>query len=149
VVWFLLVWHSKPSCIISIPPQEPLCKPVALSARKAGGAFQPFERQKRAEAPASSATTAAASSVAAVVGDSSDGAPADTDAAGRRPRSGDKETSGDAEDKGSDRKDGKGGGEEGQSQAQAPARKPRRCWAPELHRRFLQALQQLGGSHGR
>ena len=148
MVWFLLVWHSKPSCIISIPPQEPLCKPVALSARKAGGAFQPFERQKRAEAPASSATTAAASSAAAVVGDSSDGAPVDTDAAERRPRSDDKETSGDAKDKGSGKKGSKGG-EEGQSQAQAPARKPRRCWAPELHRRFLQALQQLGGSHGR
>ena len=140
------LWSQEPQQRPSSPPspQPPLCKPVALSARKAGGAFQPFERQKRAEAPASSATTAAA-----VVGDSSDGAPADTDAAGRRPRSGDKETSGDAEDKGSDRKDGKGGGEEGQSQAQAPARKPRRCWAPELHRRFLQALQQLGGSHGR
>lgn len=32
---------------------------------------------------------------------------------------------------------------EGQSQ-----RKARRCWSPELHRRFLNALQQLGGSHG-
>nr|AVL95367.1 transcription factor MYB10 [Diospyros kaki] len=31
---------------------------------------------------------------------------------------------------------------EGQSQ-----RKARRCWSPELHRRFLHALQQLGGSH--
>ncbi|XP_030447387.2 transcription factor HHO2-like [Syzygium oleosum] len=31
---------------------------------------------------------------------------------------------------------------EGQAQ-----RKQRRCWSPELHRRFLQALQQLGGSH--
>ncbi|KAF6143777.1 hypothetical protein GIB67_016698 [Kingdonia uniflora] len=27
------------------------------------------------------------------------------------------------------------------------SRKARRCWSPELHRRFLQALQQLGGSH--
>lgn len=27
-------------------------------------------------------------------------------------------------------------------------RKARRCWSPELHRRFLQALQQLGGAHG-
>ncbi|XVF86051.1 hypothetical protein PTKIN_Ptkin17bG0169500 [Pterospermum kingtungense] len=26
-------------------------------------------------------------------------------------------------------------------------RKERRCWSPELHRRFLHALQQLGGSH--
>ena len=42
---------------------------------------------------------------------------------------------------------GDGGGKkedkEGQSQ-----RKARRCWSPELHRRFLHALQQLGGSHG-
>ncbi|XP_030548784.1 transcription factor HHO2-like [Rhodamnia argentea] len=34
--------------------------------------------------------------------------------------------------------------EEKEGQAQ---RKQRRCWSPELHRRFLQALQQLGGSH--
>lgn len=27
------------------------------------------------------------------------------------------------------------------------ARKARRCWSPELHRRFVSALQQLGGSH--
>ncbi|KAI5066790.1 hypothetical protein GOP47_0017318 [Adiantum capillus-veneris] len=27
-----------------------------------------------------------------------------------------------------------------------PARKARRCWSPELHRRFVNALQQLGGS---
>lgn len=26
-------------------------------------------------------------------------------------------------------------------------RKSRRCWSTELHRKFLQALQQLGGSH--
>ncbi|CAN8291449.1 unnamed protein product [Cochlearia groenlandica] len=26
-------------------------------------------------------------------------------------------------------------------------RKQRRCWSPELHRRFLHALQKLGGSH--
>lgn len=32
---------------------------------------------------------------------------------------------------------------EGQSQ-----RKTRRSWSPELHRRFLQALKELGGPHG-
>lgn len=26
-------------------------------------------------------------------------------------------------------------------------RKQRRCWSQELHKRFLHALQQLGGSH--
>ncbi|KAH7278508.1 hypothetical protein KP509_38G044700 [Ceratopteris richardii] len=29
---------------------------------------------------------------------------------------------------------------------QTPQRKPRRCWSAELHRRFVHALQQLGGS---
>ena len=28
------------------------------------------------------------------------------------------------------------------------SRKPRRCWSPELHRRFVKSLQQLGGAHG-
>lgn len=31
---------------------------------------------------------------------------------------------------------------------QQTARKQRRCWSPELHRRFVSALQQLGGSQG-
>lgn len=33
------------------------------------------------------------------------------------------------------------------SNVNQPARKARRCWSPELHRRFVNALQQLGGSH--
>ncbi|KAL0877584.1 hypothetical protein Bca101_027290 [Brassica carinata] len=43
---------------------------------------------------------------------------------------------------------GKGGEEERIHQQQSQTRrKQRRCWSPELHRRFLHALQQLGGSH--
>ncbi|EOX91319.1 hypothetical protein QUC31_003052 [Theobroma cacao] len=33
-----------------------------------------------------------------------------------------------------------------QQQQQQNSRKQRRCWSPELHRRFVDALQQLGGS---
>ncbi|POO03062.1 GARP transcription factor [Trema orientale] len=33
-----------------------------------------------------------------------------------------------------------------QQPQQQAARKQRRCWSPELHRRFVNALQQLGGS---
>ncbi|OIT29678.1 myb family transcription factor efm [Nicotiana attenuata] len=33
-----------------------------------------------------------------------------------------------------------------QLQQQQNARKQRRCWSPELHRRFIDALKQLGGS---
>lgn len=114
--------------------QELPCKPVALNATKTRGAFHPFEKEKRAEPelPASS-TTAAASS--AVVGDScGDKATSDTEVAHEKI----KDTNKDME------KDSK----EGQSSQQQHNRKARRCWAPELHRRFLQALQQLGGSHG-
>lgn len=32
---------------------------------------------------------------------------------------------------------------------QQTARKQRRCWSPELHKRFVNALQQLGGSQGK
>ena len=34
-------------------------------------------------------------------------------------------------------------------QQQALSRKQRRCWTPELHRRFVDALQQLGGPGGK
>ena len=34
------------------------------------------------------------------------------------------------------------------SQVAASKRKARRCWSPELHRRFVSALQELGGAEG-
>ncbi|KAI3731627.1 hypothetical protein L1987_62816 [Smallanthus sonchifolius] len=43
---------------------------------------------------------------------------------------------------------GRGGGCGGKSEDKGQSnRKARRCWSPELHRRFLHALQQLGGAH--
>lgn len=44
---------------------------------------------------------------------------------------------------------GKEGEERMHQQQSQTRRKQRRCWSPELHRRFLHALQQLGGSHGK
>ncbi|KAL9995339.1 putative transcription factor MYB-HB-like family [Helianthus debilis subsp. tardiflorus] len=41
---------------------------------------------------------------------------------------------------------GGGSGSKGEDKGQSN-RKARWCWAPELHRRFLQALQQLGDPH--
>ncbi|CAK9188367.1 unnamed protein product [Ilex paraguariensis] len=45
---------------------------------------------------------------------------------------------------------GSGGGRDGSKREEKEGKsekKARRCWSPELHRRFLQALQQLGGAH--
>ena len=43
---------------------------------------------------------------------------------------------------------GGSGKKEEQKEGQQSQRKQRRNWSPELHKRFLNALQQLGGSHG-
>uniref|UniRef100_A0ACD5YZE7 Uncharacterized protein n=1 Tax=Avena sativa TaxID=4498 RepID=A0ACD5YZE7_AVESA len=121
------LWSQQPQQ--SSHTKEVPCKPVALNATKTGGAFHPFEKNKRAEAeaPASSTTAPAASS--AVVGDTTDKAISHTEVHEKDVKDVEKD-----KDK------------EGQSQHN---RKPRRCWALELHRLFLQALQQLGGPHGR
>ncbi|KVI05329.1 transcription factor HHO3-like [Cynara cardunculus var. scolymus] len=42
--------------------------------------------------------------------------------------------------------DGGGGGSKGEDKGKSNI-KERRCWSTELHRRFLHALQQLGGAH--
>uniref|UniRef100_A0ACD5ZKA1 Uncharacterized protein n=1 Tax=Avena sativa TaxID=4498 RepID=A0ACD5ZKA1_AVESA len=109
------------------PQQSSHDKPVALNATKAGGAFHPFEKNKRAEAEAPASSTTAPAASYAVLGDSADKATSDTEMHEKDVKDVEKD-----KDK------------EGQSQ---PNRKPRRCWAPELHRLFLQALQQLGGPH--
>ncbi|KAK1616701.1 hypothetical protein QYE76_022218 [Lolium multiflorum] len=125
------LWSQQPQQLSHT--KEMPCKPVALNATKTGGAFHPFEKSKRTEpeVPASSTTAPA---ISAVVGDS-----------------GDKPNSDDSDEKEEDRKDvkdmeteEKDKDKEGQSQHN---RKPRRCWAPDLHRKFLHALQQLGGPH--
>ena len=44
---------------------------------------------------------------------------------------------------------GAAGAQRQHQQAQAQQqRKARRCWSPELHRRFVAALQRLGGAQG-
>ncbi|KAJ3692362.1 hypothetical protein LUZ60_012712 [Juncus effusus] len=37
--------------------------------------------------------------------------------------------------------------EKGEEKEKEDSRKTRRCWSPELHRHFVQALEQLGGPH--
>ncbi|KAK4428622.1 Transcription factor HHO3 [Sesamum alatum] len=40
-----------------------------------------------------------------------------------------------------------GGGNKKEPKERQSAKSARRCWSPELHNRFLQAVQQLGGSY--
>lgn len=89
-----------------------------MEVKKNGGAFQPFQREKNIEKSNGSRATEAPPS-----------APAMSSSAGAVTGGG-------------------SGKKEEQKEGQQSQRKQRRNWSPELHKRFLNALQQLGGSHG-
>ncbi|GMY18308.1 transcription factor HHO3-like [Fagus crenata] len=99
-------------------------KATVMEVKRNGGAFQPFHREK-----------SVGKSNAPVVVKTPSQAPVAPPAPALATPSSSAET---ATGVGSARR------EEKESQGQ---RKQRRNWSPELHRRFVQALQQLGGSH--
>ncbi|KAJ4909734.1 myb-like transcription factor family protein [Raphanus sativus] len=119
---------GKKAKVVEVKPNNSNC-----------GGFQPFQREKKRVFSESNdpqpAAVKAVDSAPAVKAVASAPAPATT-------TSSTTETCGVV---------GKGGEEhihQQQSQTQSQTRrKQRRCWSPELHRRFLHALQQLGGSH--
>ncbi|KAK6242843.1 SANT/Myb domain - like 10 [Theobroma cacao] len=95
----------------------------AVEVKRNGGAFQPFHREKTVEKSVPSVGKANASATST-----------STTESGSRGGGGGEANNGNTNSKKEEK--------EGQ-----PQRKQRRCWSPELHRRFLHALQQLGGSH--
>ncbi|XP_078177409.1 transcription factor NIGT1-like [Carex rostrata] len=129
------LWNQEPDASPPALPVEPPCKPIAVNARKMGGAFQPFEKEKLVPLPATSAGTT--SSTAGV----SSGAAATSSYVCAASESKDKEQEKEKET------DSEKGNDKGKDDPSQNNRKARRCWSPELHRRFLHALQQIGGSH--
>ncbi|KAI9071466.1 hypothetical protein K1719_046575 [Acacia pycnantha] len=109
------LWNPDPPTKEDLPR-----KAMVVEVKRNGGAFQPFHREDDnnvGKTNNNNITSAAKSTSPAAV-------PAMSSTAGGGGGSG---------SKGSEEKDGQG------------QRKQRRCWSPELHKRFLQALQQLGG----
>ncbi|KAK6157700.1 hypothetical protein DH2020_011948 [Rehmannia glutinosa] len=92
---------------------------VEVNRNGSGGAFHPFKKEKEKSVGGGCTTTAPANGAAPPPSTSST---ADTGGSG-------------------------GGGNKKEEKEGQSKRKARRCWSPELHKRFLQALQQLGGSH--
>ncbi|KAB5544739.1 hypothetical protein DKX38_012851 [Salix brachista] len=113
------LWNLFPD-----PPQkQDLPRKAAVTEVKrngAGCAFQPFHREKSAGKTSNQAIAKAPTSVPA----SKTSSTAVVATGGL--------------DGGSNKKEDQDGGNQ---------RKQRRCWSTELHRTFLHALQQLGGSH--
>ncbi|KAL3501663.1 hypothetical protein ACH5RR_036112 [Cinchona calisaya] len=118
------LWNQTPD-----PPKtEELPKKVAVMEVKkngSGGAFRPFKKEKEKSVAAANAGNKAEAPPPVPVAEASS-----TEETGG--------CNGEGNNVGSRKEEEK----EGQSQ-----RKSRRCWSPELHKRFLLALQQLGGAH--
>ncbi|XP_010527541.1 PREDICTED: myb family transcription factor EFM-like [Tarenaya hassleriana] len=114
------LWNQSPD---PQPKEDQAAKmKTVVEVKRNGGAFQPFQKEKLVpksnQQPVKATTSAPApASSQAVTG----GGKSELEEA--QPQQ--KQT---------------------QTQTQAQ-RKQRRCWSPELHRRFLNALQHLGGSH--
>lgn len=118
----------RESCVIFVPFLQDVSKKTAsvvgeVKNNGGGGAFQPFQKEK------SPLKTEAAPVVGKTLGSSS--VPEAT-------------TSSTAETASK----GSGGTSKREDKESQTQRKQRRCWSSELHRRFLHALQQLGGPHG-
>ncbi|CAI0459032.1 unnamed protein product [Linum tenue] len=148
------LWNQSPDP--PLPNEEVPRKAVVKEVRRngSGGAFQPFQKEKNSSGGGGggfvgksnggggggggnhdntiTVATAAATTPSSVL--SSSAAAAGT--SGGAPSVSNTNSNKQQQQKFVDNKE-----------AQAQQRKQRRCWSPELHRRFLHALQQLGGSH--
>ncbi|KAI3908506.1 hypothetical protein MKX01_009308 [Papaver californicum] len=115
-------------------------KKIELKKCGGGGAFQPFQSEtKGGKVINSIPTTTATTSI-----DMSNNMPSSM-AAATTSSTADNNNNNSNSNGNNKRKRGGGGDEE--EKENDLRRKTRRCWSPELHKRFLEALQQLGGSH--
>lgn len=108
-------------------------KATVVEVKKNGGAFQPFHKEKSVVKNTSTTATEQVKSAG-----KANSSPVAVPATSSTTETVSNKSSG----------GGAGGGESSKKEEKEGQRKQRRCWSPELHRRFLNALQQLGGSHG-
>lgn len=132
------LWTSTQQQAAS-PVQEMRVKPIVVEPKRPNGAFQPFQREKRdAVAAPASVHQPGAATVAPL--------PRPPQLACAASSTGD--TGGSSKGTGPGAGTAACGMESDDKEGQSSQRKARRCWSPELHGRFLEALQQLGGAHG-
>ncbi|CAN0870557.1 Transcription factor HHO3 [Linum grandiflorum] len=125
------LWNQPPDGTDPPSPKQMKCVPrkALVTEVKRNGAFHPFQKENITAAPAAAVALAPPSQVLpSAMSSTADATPT---VAG---------TSSVVSDGGNKQK------EEVDKEGEGK-RKRRRCWSPELHRRFLHALQQLGGSH--
>ncbi|RZC63652.1 hypothetical protein C5167_025409 [Papaver somniferum] len=112
---------------------------IELKKCGGGGAFQPFQSETTKGGNTNSIISRATPTTTANSIDMSNNTPPSVAAAAAT-------TSSTADNNSSNGNKRKRSGDD-QEEKENERRKTRRCWSPELHKRFLEALQQLGGSH--
>ncbi|KAI3986859.1 hypothetical protein MKX01_014560 [Papaver californicum] len=113
---------------------------IELKKCGGGGAFQPFQSETKINSISTTPTTTAATSI-----DMSNNTPSSVAAAAAATTSSTADNNNNNSNSNNGNKRKRGGDED--EKENDLRRKTRRCWSPELHKRFLEALQQLGGSH--
>ena len=150
--------ETKPQSSITSPKQTDIefnvSPKLALDTKQRnGGAFLPFSRERNS-CPGSALQALPDLALASVNKDMEDKKCSETENGISCQR---RENSGNVGNGGAGIEQGKGTGNtvDGQTtnintgtSTNQPHRKARRCWSPDLHRRFVNALQMLGGSQG-
>ncbi|KAM7276891.1 hypothetical protein ACFE04_018757 [Oxalis oulophora] len=121
------LWNNQSSPDPSSKEELPRKAKVTEVKRSEGGAFHPFQKEKSAGKSTSSRKSSTPPP------NENDNVPIPPSVPASSTTAG-----------GDDNNDDSGNNKKKEKESQ---RKQRRCWSPELHRRFLQSLQQLGGSH--
>ncbi|OVA16104.1 SANT/Myb domain [Macleaya cordata] len=121
------LWNQNPDPVLK--EDSPRKTTTVLESKKNGGAFHPFHKAKIPTTQTTTTTTTPPASMA-----TSSTTETVNESGGENQNS---------NRRGEDQKERERQG----VQSSSSLRKTRRCWSPELHRRFLNALQQLGGSH--
>ncbi|MCL7036256.1 hypothetical protein MKW94_030230, partial [Papaver nudicaule] len=127
------LWNQNPDTPLKQDlVQNPTTK-IELKKCGGGGAFQPFQSETKGKTNSVSRTPTTTTITTASI-DMSNNTPSSV--AATTSSTGDNNNSNGGNKRKRD--------EEKENELR---RKTRRCWSPELHKRFLEALQQLGGSH--
>ncbi|KAL0923875.1 hypothetical protein M5K25_004658 [Dendrobium thyrsiflorum] len=158
------LWSSEAGKQQTMPSTTPLKETIensfilsskqALEAKpRCGGAFHPFSKEKSKDLPPTSTSCSSTTRILpelALASADDEMEEKKSSENGNGERSGRRE--GCSKSGGSDQPHNKGGGGGGGGSSvpgdgsPTAQRKARRCWSPDLHRRFVNALQILGGS---
>ncbi|KAL0915984.1 hypothetical protein M5K25_013458 [Dendrobium thyrsiflorum] len=158
------LWSSEAGKQQTMPSTTPLKETIensfilsskqALEAKpRCGGAFHPFSKEKSKDLPPTSTSCSSTTRILpelALASADDEMEERKSSENGNGERSGRRE--GCSKSGGSDQPHNKGGGGGGGGSSvpgdgsPTAQRKARRCWSPDLHRRFVNALQILGGS---